>query len=90
VSDRVDLSVVDSKAGLVHGDSGRSYWATADGFCECPDSERVARCKHALAVLIALQLAAVAKSKAARVPARRFVRPFATWTPPTALTPSTS
>jgi hypothetical protein len=64
VSDRVDLSVVDPRAGLVHGDSGRSYWATVDGFCECPDAERVARCKHALAVLIAIQLAAVAKSKA--------------------------
>ena len=64
VSDRVDLSVVDSKAGLVHGDRGRSYWATVDGFCECPDAERVARCKHALAVLIDVQLAAVAKSKA--------------------------
>ncbi len=58
VSDRVDLSVVDSRAGLVQGDSGRSYWATVDGFCECPDAERVARCKHALAVLIAVQLAA--------------------------------
>jgi SWIM zinc finger len=66
VSDRVDLSVVDSKAGLVHGDSGRSYWATVDGFCECPDAERVARCKHALAVTIAVQLRAVAKAKAAR------------------------
>jgi hypothetical protein len=64
VSDRVDLSVVDSKAGQVHGDSGRSYWATVDGFCECPDAERVARCKHALAVLIAVQLRAVAKAKA--------------------------
>jgi len=64
VSDRVDLSVVDSKAGLVHGDSGKSYWATVDGFCECPDAERVARCKHALAVLIAAQLAAVAKARA--------------------------
>ena len=64
VSDRVDLSVVDSKAGLVHGDSGRSYWATVDGFCECADAERVARCKHALAVLIATQLAAVAKARA--------------------------
>jgi hypothetical protein len=62
VSDRVDLSAVDAKAGLVHGDSGRSYWATVDGFCECPDAERVARCKHALAVLIAVQLAAVAKA----------------------------
>jgi uncharacterized Zn finger protein len=48
----------------VPGDSGTSYWATVDGFCECPDAERVARCKHALAVLIAVQLAAVAKSKA--------------------------
>src|SRR5687768_16160181 len=64
VSDRVDLSVVDAKAGLVHGDSGRSSWAPVDGFCECPDAERVARCKHSLAVLIAVQLAAVAKSKA--------------------------
>jgi uncharacterized Zn finger protein len=48
----------------VHGDSGRSYWATVDGFCECPDAERVARCKHSLAVLIAVRLAAVAKAKA--------------------------
>jgi hypothetical protein len=66
VSDRVDLSVVDHRAGLVHGDSGKSYWATVDGFCECPDAERVARCKHALAVLIAAQLAAVAKAKATK------------------------
>jgi hypothetical protein len=50
--------------GEQDSDSGRSYWATADGFCECPDAERVARCKHALAVLIAVQLAAVARSKA--------------------------
>jgi hypothetical protein len=64
VSDRVDLSAVDPKAGLVHGDSGLSYWATVDGFCECPDAERVARCKHALAVLIVVQLAAVARSTA--------------------------
>ena len=63
VSDPVDLSIVDSRAGLVHGDSGTSYWATAGGFCECPDAERVARCKHALAVLIAVQLAAVAKAR---------------------------
>ena len=66
MSDRVDLSVVDSKAGLVHGDSGRSYWATVDGFCECPDAERVARCKHSLAVTIAVQLRAVAKAKAVK------------------------
>jgi hypothetical protein len=66
VSDRVDLSVVDPRVALVHGDSGRSYWATVDGFCECPDAERVARCKHSLAVLIAVQLAAVAKLKAAK------------------------
>ena len=65
VSDRIDLSTVDMKAGLVHGDSGRSYWATVDGFCECPDAERVARCKHALAVTIAVQLRAVARAKAA-------------------------
>jgi hypothetical protein len=64
MGDRVDLSVVDRNAGRVHGDSGRSYWATTDGFCECRDAERVARCKHALAVLIATQLAAVARSKA--------------------------
>src|SRR5688500_585614 len=64
MSDRVDLSVVDIKAGLVHGDSGRSYWATVDGFCECPDAERVARCKHALAVTIAAQLRAVAQARA--------------------------
>ena len=64
LSDRVDLSAVDIKAGLVHGDSGRSYWATVDGFCECPDAERVARCKHALAVVIASQLRAVAKARA--------------------------
>jgi hypothetical protein len=43
VSDRVALSVVDPRAGLVHGDNGRGYWATVDGFCECPDAERVAR-----------------------------------------------
>src|SRR5438876_673168 len=64
MSGRVDLSDVDRKAGLVHGDSGKSYWATIDGFCECPDAERVARCKHSLAVVIATQLAAVAESKA--------------------------
>jgi hypothetical protein len=64
VSDWVDLSAIDPEAGLVHGDSGLSYWATVDGFCGCPDAERVARCKHALAVLIAVQLAAVAKSEA--------------------------
>ena len=64
MSGRVDLSVVDMKAGLVHGDSGRSYWATVDGFCECPDAERVARCKHSLAVTIAVQLRAVAKARA--------------------------
>jgi hypothetical protein len=64
VSDRIELSVVDPKAGLVHGDSGPAYWATADGFCECPDAERVARCNHALAVIIAVQLAAAAQSKA--------------------------
>ena len=67
VSDRVDLSVVDSKAGLVHGDSGRSYWATVDGFCECADAERVARCKPSFAVLIAVQIAAVAKARATYV-----------------------
>ena len=63
-SHRVDISAADSKAGLVHGDSGRSYWATTDGFCECADAERVARCKHALAVVIVAQLAAVAKARA--------------------------
>jgi hypothetical protein len=46
---------------LVHGDSGRDYYATVEGFCECPDAERVARCKHSLAVAIAAQLAAVAQ-----------------------------
>jgi hypothetical protein len=66
VSDRVDLSIADPKAGLVHGDSGRSYWATVEGFCECPDAERVARCKHSLAVVIAIQLAAVARANVAR------------------------
>jgi hypothetical protein len=63
VSDRVELCADEPTTGLVHGDSGRDYYATADGFCECPDAERVARCKHSLAVVIAVQLAAVAKSK---------------------------
>jgi hypothetical protein len=67
VSDRVDLSTADPGAGLVHGDSGRSYWATVDGFCECADAEQVTRCKHALAVVIAVQLAAVAKARATHV-----------------------
>jgi hypothetical protein len=64
VSDRVAICADEPTTGLVHGDSGRDYYATADGFCECPDAERVARCKHSLAVVISVQLAAVAKSKA--------------------------
>jgi hypothetical protein len=56
----------DGTTGLVHGDSGRDYWATADGFCECPDAANGHRCKHSLGVLIAAQLAAVAKATAAR------------------------
>lgn len=65
VSGRVELCADEPTTGLVHGDSGRSYYATVDGFCECPDAERVARCKHSLSVTIAVQLAAVAKAKAA-------------------------
>src|SRR5215211_5014340 len=64
VSGRVELCADEPTTGLVHGDSGRNYYATADGFCECPDAERIARCKHSLAVVIAVQLAAVTKSKA--------------------------
>jgi hypothetical protein len=64
VSDRVELCADEPTTGLVHGDSGRDYYATVDGFCECPDAERVARCKHSLAVVIAVQLTAVSKSKA--------------------------
>lgn len=63
MSERVELSTEDPTAGLVHGDSGKSYWATVNGFCECPDAQRVSRCKHALSVIISAQLAAVAKSK---------------------------
>jgi hypothetical protein len=66
MSGRVELSENDPKTALVHGDSGRDYWATVDGFCECPDAERVARCKHSLACIIVAQLAAVAKAKAAQ------------------------
>src|SRR6266571_176359 len=55
VSGRVELAADEPTTGLVHGDSGRDYWATVDGFCECPDAERVARCKHALSVMIAAQ-----------------------------------
>ena len=64
VSGRVELCADEPTTGLVHGDSGRDYYATIDGFCECPDAERVARCKHSLAVIITVQLAAVAKAKA--------------------------
>ena len=54
VSHRVDIPVVDRKSpSLVNGDSGSSDWATVDGFCECRDAERVARCEHSLAVVIA-------------------------------------
>src|SRR5262245_10360448 len=67
VSGRVELCADEPTTGLVHGDSGRDYYATADGFCECPDAERVARCKHSLAVVIATQLATVARSKAIEV-----------------------
>jgi hypothetical protein len=69
VSGRVELCADEPTTGLVHGDSGRDYYATADGFCECPDAARVARCKHSLSVTIAVQLAAVAKAKAAQAEA---------------------
>jgi hypothetical protein len=68
MSDRIDLSVVDPKAGLVHGDTGRSYWATVDAFCECPDHANGHVCKHALAVMIAAQMRAVMKAKQAQQP----------------------
>ena len=63
MSDRVERQD-DGTMGLVHGDSGHGYWATVEGFCECPDAECVAHCKHSLAVTIAAQLAAVVKAKA--------------------------
>ena len=65
VSGRVALCADEPTTGLVHGDSGRDYYASVHGVCECPDAERVARCKHSLAVVITTQLAAVARSKAA-------------------------
>ena len=65
MSGRVEMQD-DGITGLVHGDSGRDYYATVDGFCECPDAERIARCKHALSVSISAQLAAVAKARAAQ------------------------
>jgi predicted nucleic acid-binding Zn finger protein len=69
MSGRVELCADEPTTALVHGDSGRSYYATVDGFCECPDAERVARCKHSLACIIAVQLAAVAQAKAAQTEA---------------------
>src|SRR5215510_10240004 len=72
VSGRVEICADEPTTGLVHGDSGRDYYATVDGFCECPDAERVARCKHSLAVLIVAQLAAVADAKTAQEAADAF------------------
>src|SRR4051812_18984594 len=36
MADKVELSAEDSSAALVHGDSGKCYWTTVSGFCECP------------------------------------------------------
>jgi uncharacterized Zn finger protein len=66
MSGRVELAPDGPTTGLVHGDSGNSYWATVDGFCECPDHANGHICKHALAVMIAAQLRAVSKAKEAQ------------------------
>jgi hypothetical protein len=61
---RVEISEADPTAALVHGESGRSYWATVNGFCECPDAANGHTCKHQLATKIAVQLRAVEQAKA--------------------------
>jgi hypothetical protein len=72
---RVEMSEAEPTTGLVHGDAGKSYWATVSGFCECPDAERVARCKHSFACLIAAQLEAVGKAKRAQAEEARKLYP---------------
>jgi hypothetical protein len=61
---RVQLSDDDPTAGLITGDAGTSYWATVNGFCECIDGQ-ARRCKHQLALAIAVQLRAVANAEQA-------------------------
>jgi uncharacterized Zn finger protein len=62
----VELSQECPDTAFVTGDSGKGYWTTATGFCECPDAERGNVCKHQLAVKIACQMRAVAQSKSAQ------------------------
>lgn len=63
MGDRVELSETEPTTALVHGDSGKSYWATALGFCECPDHANGHVCKHQLATKIAAQMRAVEIAK---------------------------
>jgi len=49
----------------VHVESGTVYWATATGFCECPEAQNGRRCKHQSAVKIAVQMRAAEQAKQA-------------------------
>jgi len=63
MADRVELSQEDATAALVHGESGTDYWATATGYCECPDAANGRCCKHQFAVKIAVQMRGVEQAK---------------------------
>jgi hypothetical protein len=62
MSGRVQISDDDPTAGLITGDAGTGYWATIHNFCECVDGQ-ARRCKHQLALMIAVQMKAVAVAK---------------------------
>jgi uncharacterized Zn finger protein len=60
---RVEIFADEPTTALVHGESGNSYHATINGFCECPDAANGYCCKHQLATKIAVQMRAVEKAK---------------------------